>query len=97
MNEGGFGLKKQGFMGVLQDFAASRGVRPEDISIKTEVGQTAGDVYKFLDGKGVVAFKDLRAALENKGSFFPAALGWLLREDKIEMTLSKTGIMIRLK
>lgn len=77
--------------------AASRGGRPEDIDIKKDVGITAGEVYQYLEKNGESHLREVRSAMENRGPLFMAALGWLLREDKLDMRLSQNGVRLKLK
>ncbi|MFH1055780.1 MAG: winged helix-turn-helix domain-containing protein [Candidatus Altiarchaeota archaeon] len=90
-------LGGSGFMRVLQKHAASKGKRVEEIDIKNEIGLTAGEIYKLLDGKGDVPLRDVRMSVEMRGPLFAAALGWLMREDKIALRITKDGVRIKLK
>jgi len=91
------GGKEQQHEGFFRMLAASRGGRPEDIDIKKDVGNTAGEVYNYLEKNGESHLRDIRAAMENRGPLFMAALGWLLREDKVDMRLSNDGVRVKLK
>jgi len=99
----GFGfLKGLGFGGETQDntpknVATSQAPAPEPTDFKNDVGLTAGEIYGLLDGKGELFMKDVRSKFANKGILFSAALGWLLREDMIEIKMSETGVAVRLK
>ena len=82
--------------GFFRQLAVSKGVRVQDLDVKNEVGIAAGEVYAFLQKNGEAYLKDLRAAMEHKGPLFMAGLGWLLREDKIDIRMDK-GVKIKLK
>lgn len=77
--------------------AASRGGNPEGIDIKKEVGLTAGEVYGFLEKNGESQLREIRAVMEHKGPLLMASLGWLLREDKIDVKLTQQGLLVKLK
>ena len=85
------------FLGALTELAASRGKKVEDINIKAEVGSIAGEIYKVLEGKGEVNLRDVRESLAARGPLFAVALGWLLREDKIDVRASGEGIKVKLR
>jgi len=88
---------RMGFMRVLKQYAAVSGKTLEQIDIKAEVGATAGEIFKYLEGKDEVQFKDLRREMDERGPLFAAAVGWLMREDKIDMKAGKNGIKVKLK
>jgi hypothetical protein len=90
--DGGSGLMK-----VLKQQALSRKRKVEDLDIKHEIGVTSGEIYKFLERKGEIKLKDVRANVRLKGPLFAAALGWLMREDKIALRVVKDGILIKLR
>jgi hypothetical protein len=82
--------------GFFRQLAEKRGMRVESLDIKKEVGLAAGEVYAFLEKNGETSLKDLRAAMEHKGPLFMAGIGWLLREDKLDIRMDR-GVKIRLK
>lgn len=91
------GEKKHGFMPVLQRIAEAKKITVEQIDIKHEVGMTAGDVYKLLEGKQGMFLRDIKAQLEPKGPLVKVAIGWLLHENKIELKATKDGVKVKLK
>lgn len=64
----------------------------------TNVGSLAGAVWTALNENGAMAVKDLKKAakIKNEKDLF-LALGWLLREDKVEMTEEDKLITVTLK
>jgi hypothetical protein len=62
-----------------------------------EIGQTAGEIYRLLDGRGDVRLKELKEMTKHRGIIFNAALGWLMREDKIEVKASEHNVTVKLK
>ena len=55
--------------------------------IKTEIGDIAGYIWKYLDKEGETAYSDLKKAITEKHAieeyFFVMAIGWLLRENNV--------------
>jgi len=64
----------------------------------TNVGSLAGAVWTALNENGEMAVKDLKKAakIKNEKDLF-LALGWLLREDKVEMAEEDKLITVTLK
>lgn len=55
--------------------------------IKTEIGDIAGYIWKYLDKEGETGYCELKKAIIEKHAveehFFIMAIGWLLRENNI--------------
>jgi 3-methyladenine DNA glycosylase AlkD len=55
--------------------------------IKTEIGDIAGHIWKYLDKEGETTYSDLKKAITEKHAieeyFFVMAIGWLLRENNV--------------
>ncbi len=55
--------------------------------IKTEIGDIAGYIWKYLDKEGETAYSELKKAIiekhETEEHYFVMAIGWLLRENNI--------------
>ena len=55
--------------------------------IKTEIGDIAGYIWKYLDKEGETTYSELKKAIIEKHAiedyFFVMAIGWLLRENNI--------------
>lgn len=83
--------------GFFRMLVAAQQGKPGDIDLKNEVGLTAGKVYQFLEKNGESPLRDLRTAMEGKGPLLMASLGWLLREDKINVKATQQGIMVKVK
>jgi hypothetical protein len=64
---------------------------------KAEVSQTAGKIYSLLSGRDWINLDELREGTRHKGTTFMAALGWLMREDKIEVAAKEHSLMFRVK
>jgi hypothetical protein len=91
------GAGKVHFSEVLDNLAAAKGVKRTDLDVSGLVGECAGEVYKQLEGKGEVPFKQVRESLASKGPLAIMALGWLLKEDKLTVKVQEKGISVKLK
>jgi len=54
--------------------------------IKNDVGTNAGDVYKVLSQRGRLSLRKIGEITYKKESTLFLSLGWLLREDKVNVT-----------
>ena len=62
-----------------------------------EIGIVAGAIWRVLDENGEMTLAKLKKEVKAEGSVFDWAIGWLAREDKIELTRDKRSIRIWLK
>jgi hypothetical protein len=67
------------------------------VNIKEEIGQTAGDVWHLLNQSGPQTLTQLKNGLDGGVEFLPFALGWLAREDKVEIVTDKKSLRVQLK
>ena len=47
------------------------------------IGETAGEVWKFLDQKGEVTLNQIKKGIKVDPNLILQAIGWLAREDKL--------------
>lgn len=67
-------------------------------SMEQEIGLSAGEIYNFLaENKGEATMAKIQKNLDLKGNFAELGLGWLAREDKIEIAKSGNSIKVRLR
>lgn len=68
-------------------------------TLEKSIGESAGQIYNYLaDSKNQQAtFTKLKKDLDLKGNFAELGLGWLAREDKIELAKSGSSIKIKLR
>jgi hypothetical protein len=85
------------FSEVLDALAASKGVKRTDLEMKALVGETAGEVFRLLEGKGEVPLRQMKEGMSDKGPLAFMAVGWLLKEDKVEVKVRERGVSLRLK
>lgn len=67
------------------------------MEIKVVVGETAGKIYQALSSGGPQTVSQLKKKVDGSGELVNFALGWLAREDKIEMVQEKKNIHVQLK
>ena len=67
------------------------------MNIASEVGETAGQVWRELNDGGPHSLSQLKKKLNVKNGKLEMAVGWLAREDKIEILQEKKNLLIRLK
>lgn len=66
-------------------------------AMEAEVGATAGRVWKYLEANGEVPAIRVRAALEIPNSLLYMAVGWLARENKVQIRPSEKGFLLSLR
>jgi len=68
------------------------------MDVTSEVGFCAGEIYGLLAGEGgEIPMSQILKRLRREDDLIIAAVGWLLREDKIEIIKKERGITVKLK
>ena len=67
------------------------------MEIKEQVGITAGKIWHELNDVGPQTLAQQKKKLNGSGELVGFALGWLAREDKIEISQEKKSIKVALK
>lgn len=67
------------------------------MEIKEQVGVTAGKVWRILSDSGPQTVAQLKKRLNGSGELVGFALGWLAREDKIDISQEKKSLKVVLK
>ena len=67
------------------------------MEINVQVGETAGKIWQLLSEEGPQTFPQLRKKLNGSGEVLSFALGWLAREDKVDITQDKKTLTVALK
>ena len=62
-----------------------------------KIGETAGKVWKFLDEKGEASLTQLKKGLKADPNLILQAIGWLAREDKLQIQKKDRYIIYSLK
>ena len=65
--------------------------------LQDKIGQSAGEIYNYLNNNGESTFSKMKKELDLKGNFADLGLGWLEREDKVEISKKGTSVSVRLK
>ena len=67
------------------------------MAIKDEMGVMAGQVWRLLSTDGPQSTVQIRKKLKAKPTLVDYALGWLAREDKIDLIEEKKTLRVSLK
>lgn len=67
------------------------------MNLNLEVGETAGKVWQALNDNGPLTLAQLKKKVNGSGELVSLALGWLAREDKIDIAQEKKSYRISLK
>jgi hypothetical protein len=67
------------------------------VEIREQVGETAGRVWHLLNDQGPQTLAQLRKRLNGSGELVTFALGWLAREDKVDISQDKKIVRVALK
>jgi len=67
-------------------------------SLEQSIGLSAGQIYNYLaENEGQSTFSKIKKDLDLKGNFAELGLGWLAREEKVELAKSGNSLKIRLR
>ncbi|HEV2176075.1 MAG TPA: winged helix-turn-helix domain-containing protein [Terriglobia bacterium] len=77
--------------------AAPAAAPPKPADVKSQVGITAGQVWQALESGGPQTVAELKKKLNGSGELVNFALGWLAREDKIELAPEKRTFRVTLR
>lgn len=67
------------------------------MEINTKVGEVAGKVWHALSDNGPQTVTQLKTKVNGGGEILSFALGWLAREEKIEIIQDKKTFKVSLK
>lgn len=67
------------------------------MEINGKVGEAAGKVWHALSSEGPQTVSQLKTKLNGSSEVVNFALGWLAREDKIEIMQEKKSFKVKLK
>jgi hypothetical protein len=67
------------------------------VDIFEQIGDTAGIVWRALETKGPQSLSALKKNVKAPGDLVLMAVGWLAREEKLELELKGRTQLLRLK
>jgi hypothetical protein len=67
------------------------------MDIESDIGETAGKIWQALSDEGPHTVVQLKKKLKVSNELLFFALGWLAREDKIDMVPGKSGFRVQLR
>ncbi len=67
------------------------------MEIKDQIGHTAGEVWQLLQQDGPQSLARLRRQLNGHGELPVLAVGWLAREDKVDLLPDRKSLRVQLK
>lgn len=67
------------------------------MDFKQTVGETAGKIWQSLSNDGPQTVAQLKKKVNGKGDYVNYALGWLAREDKIDLVQDKKTFRVQLR
>jgi hypothetical protein len=62
-----------------------------------QIGTVAGAIWQTLDAGGPITLAKLKKEISAESPIFDWAIGWLAREDKIEMARDKRVVRVWIK
>ena len=65
--------------------------------LQEQIGQSAGQIYNYLNNNGESTFSKMKKELDLKGNFADLGLGWLARENKVEIEQKGPAVKVSLK
>lgn len=66
-------------------------------TLEQTIGLSAGQIYNYLaENEGQATMSKIKKDLDLKGNFAELGLGWLARENKVQMAKSGNSIKITL-
>ena len=73
-------------------------VKEAKLGIQEQIIESAGQIYNYLSSNnGISTFAKMKKELDLKGNFADLGLGWLAREDKVEISKKGSSVSVRLK
>ncbi len=67
------------------------------LSQEEKIGFAAGEIYNYLNENGTTTFAKMKKELDLKGNFADLGLGWLARENKVEISQKGPAVKVSLR
>ena len=67
-------------------------------TLEQSIGLSAGQIFNYLaENEGQASFTKMKKDLDLKGNFADLGLGWLAREEKVEICKKGNSINVKLR
>lgn len=67
-------------------------------TLEQSIGLSAGQIFNYLaENQGQASFSKMKKDLDLKGNFADLGLGWLAREEKVEICKKGNSINVKLR
>ena len=67
------------------------------LTFDEQIGFSAGEIYNYLHTNGSSTFAKMKKELDLKGNFADLGLGWLARENKVEISQRGASVKVSLR
>ncbi len=67
------------------------------LSLEEQIGFSAGEIYNYLHTNGTTSFAKMKKELDLKGNFADLGLGWLARENKVDIQQKGPAVKVSLR
>ena len=71
--------------------------RRASLSLEEQIGFSAGEISNYLHQNGTTSFAKMKKELDLKGNFADLGLGWLARENKVDIEQKGPAVKVSLK
>lgn len=68
-----------------------------NLTLEEKIGFSAGEIYNYLNQNGTTTFSKMKKDLDLKGNFADLGLGWLARENKVDIQQKGPAVKVSLK
>ena len=68
-----------------------------NLTLEEQIGFSAGEIYNYLHTNGTTSFAKMKKELDLKGNFADLGLGWLARENKVEIEQKGPAVKVSLR
>lgn len=67
------------------------------MAIKPRIGEIAGEIWQILSNDGPQTLAQIKKKVGESNEYVSFAIGWLARENKVEITQDKKNFKMELK
>ena len=77
--------------------SSTQGHGTATLSMEEKIGFSAGEIYNYLYNNGTTSFSKIKKDLDLNGNFADLGLGWLARENKVDIQQKGPAVKVSLK